>query len=285
MMARRETRPTVRPSAIAGSWYPGSQQELRRMLQGFFSQVPTRVLDGRLIGLIAPHAGYVYSGPTAAFAYRQLEGKTYDTVVVISPNHRAYWPADFVVSTATHYETPLGLVPVDRPFVEQLARQVDMGGAKGDSEHSLEIQLPFLQYMLPDFDLVPIMVNTNDPAAARRLGEALATVITGSTSSVLLVASTDLHHIPDYDEVVRRDNEVVTALASFDMVRIEKVLMRPDCSVCGRLAVLAVLQAARGLGADGVEILHQTNSGDVTGIRSPGQYTVGYMAAAVVASS
>lgn len=285
MIARRETKPTVRPSAIAGSWYPGSQQALRRMLQQFFAQVPERALGGRLVGLIAPHAGYAYSGPTAAHAYRQVEGKTYDTVAVLSPNHSAYWQADFVVSTATHYETPLGLVPVDQSFVEQLAGLVEMGGARSDNEHSLEIQLPFLQYMLKDFRLAPIMINTHSPAAARRLGDALATVIKAGESSVLLVASTDLHHIPDYDEVVRRDDEVVSALASFDMERIEKVLMRPECSVCGRLAVLAVLQASRCLGADRVEILHHTNSGDVTDSRSPGQYTVGYLAAAVVASS
>jgi len=285
MIARRETKASVRPSAIAGSWYPGSEQELRRTLQGFFAQVPKQALGGRLIGLIAPHAGYAYSGLTAAYAYRQLEGKAVDKVVVISPNHRAYWQADFVVSTATHYETPLGLVAVDKPFVDKLAGLVDMAGTKSDSEHSLEIQLPFLQYTLKDFSLVPIMVNTNDPAASRRLGDGLATVIKESASSVLLVASTDLHHIPNYDEVVRRDSEVVGALAGFDMARIEKVLMQPDCSVCGRLAVLAVLQAARGLGADGVEILHQTNSGDVTGSRVPGQYTVGYLAAAVMASS
>jgi len=102
--------------------------------------------------------------------------------------------------------------------------------------------------------------------------------------AVLLVASTDLHHIPNYDEVVRRDRAVVEALQSYDLERIEHVLTEPGCSVCGRMPLLALLEAALALGADRVQVLHQTNSGDVTGDRRSGQYTVGYLAAAVVAS-
>jgi len=284
MSTREQTKRVVRPSAIAGSWYPGTERALRQTLEGFFANVPEQQLEGELLGLIAPHAGYVYSGQTAAYAYKQLIGTTYDTVVIMSPNHRAFWPADFIVSTATHYETPLGLVPLDKPFIDRLAERVELYGVRRDDEHSLEIQLPFLQYTLGDFHLVPVMMNTDRPAAARRLGGALAELIKASTAPVLLVASTDLHHIPDYKEVVRRDRAVVEALVSYDMGRIEKVLTEPGCSVCGRMPVIALLEAARALGANRVQVLHQTNSGDVTGIRMPGQYTVGYLAAAVVAA-
>ena len=285
MRSRGQTERTVRPSAVAGSWYPGTEQPLRQMLEGFLANVPEQPLEGSLLGLIAPHAGYVYSGQTAAYAYKQLAGTDYDTIIIMSPNHRGSWGAGFLVSTATHYETPLGLVPLDKPFIGRLADRVELQGVRRDSEHSLEIQLPFLQHVLGDFRLVPVMTNTDCPAAARGLGRALAELAKETETSVLLVASTDLHHIPDYDEVVRRDRVVVDALASYDMERIERVLTKPGCSVCGRMPVIALLEAARALGADRVQVLHQTNSGDVTGIRTPGQYTVGYLAAAVVASN
>jgi AmmeMemoRadiSam system protein B len=129
------------------------------------------------------------------------------------------------------------------------------------------------------------MANTGSPAGAYALGKALAQTAELCASEVLLVASTDLHHIADYDTVVRKDREVVDALRSFDMTRIERVLMQPGCSVCGRIPMLSVLSAAKSLGSDRVRVLHQTNSGDVTGQRSPGQYTVGYLAAAAVDSS
>jgi len=284
MNAREQSERIVRPSVIAGSWYPGTEQALRETLESFFANVPEQQLEGELLGLVAPHAGYLYSGQTAAYAYKQLRGRTYDTVVVMSPNHHALWPADFIVSTATHYETPLGLVELDRAFIDRLAERVNLYGVRRDDEHSLEIQLPFLQYTLGDFRLVPIMMNTDRPAAARRLGGVLADLIKGGESSVLLVASTDLHHIPDYEEVVRRDQAVVEALVSYDMRRIERVLTEPGCSVCGRMPVIALLEAAYALGANRVQILYQTNSGEVTGIRTPGQYTVGYLAAAVIAA-
>jgi len=284
LRSRGQTERTVRPSAIAGSWYPGTEQALRQMLEGFLANVPEQPLEGSLLGLIAPHAGYVYSGQTAAYAYKQLAGTDYDTIIIMSPNHRASWGAGFLVSTATHYETPLGLVPLDKPFIGRLADRVELQGVRRDNEHSLEIQLPFLQHVLGDFRLVPVMINTDRTAAARGLGRALAELVKATEASVLVVASTDLHHIPDYDEVVRRDRVVVDALVSYDMERIEQVLTEPGCSVCGRMPVIALLEAARALGADCVQVLHQTNSGDVTGTRTPGQYTVGYLAAAVVAS-
>ena len=284
MDRRRQTERVVRPSAVAGTWYPGSERELRRTISGLLANSARPELRGRLLGLIAPHAGYAYSGPTAAQAYTQLAGKSCDTVLIMSPSHQAFWREDFVVAAATHYETPLGLVEVDEQFVDQLARRVGLGRVQRDDEHSLEIQLPFLQVVLGDFRLVPVMISTDDAASARRLGEVLGEMIQLHEGSTLLVASTDLHHIRDYDEVVRRDQAVVDALTGYDMQRIEAVLTERGCSVCGRMPVLAVLEAARALGADHVQVLHQTTSGDVTGDRRPGQYTVGYLAAAVVAS-
>ena len=280
----RQTERVVRPAAIAGTWYPGSEQELRRMISGLLADAPRLELSGRVLGLIAPHAGYAYSGPTAAIAYAQLAGESYDRVLVMSPSHRGLWRDDFVVAAATHYETPLGLVEMDEQFIGRLAQRVGLGRVQRDDEHSLEIQLPFLQVVLGSFRLVPVMISTDDGASARRLGEVLGDMIQSHEGSTLLVASSDLHHISEYSEVVRRDRMVVDALTSYDMQRIEAVLTDRGSSVCGRMPILAVLEAARALGADDIQVLHQTTSGDVTGDRRPGQYTVGYMAAAVIAS-
>ncbi len=274
---------TVRRSVIAGSWYPGSEKSLARAVDDYLAGVDQPPVAGELLGLISPHAGYVYSGQTAAYAYRQLQGRKVDTVVLMGPSHRA-WVGDYAVNVEDAYETPLGLVPLDQEFIAALAEQLPLRRIQHDAEHSLEIQLPFLQRQLANFRLVPIQIGADDPATAQRLAAALVNTIRQRSQEgrrFLLVASSDLHHIENYDEVVRRDRAVIEAIAAYDLEALTALLMSPRCSVCGRMPILTVLHAARALGADAVKVLHHTNSGDVTGQKWPGQYTVGYMAAAV----
>ena len=268
----------VRKSIIAGTWYPGQPEALQRTINDFLSNVEPQPIEGELMGLIAPHAGYSYSGQTAAYAYHQLEGVSYGVVAIVSPVHRMPL-GRFAITSAAAYETPLGLVKLDGELVGALEEKVRINRVDHDGEHSLEIQLPFLQVALGDFCLLPVMIGESSLEAGEELGLALAEVL--KEKKALMVASTDLHHIENYDEVVRRDKAVVDAIASFDMVRIKEALSPWDCSVCGRIPVYAMLTAARALGANKVRILHHTNSGDVTGFRAPGQYTVGYLAAAV----
>ena len=269
----------VRRSVIAGTWYPDRPEELQKTINGFLDNVEHQTATDALVGLIAPHAGYTYSGQVAAYAYKQLQHSApFDLIVIISPLHRIPF-GRFVVTSAAAYETPLGQVRLDDETVEALAEKVQIDRVDRDGEHSLEIQLPFLQVALGDFRLLPVMIGESSLEAGQELGIALAEVLRDKKS--LLVASTDLHHIPDYDKVVRRDKIVMDAIATFDIARIKEVLSPWDCSVCGRIPVYAMLTAARALGANRVKILHHTTSGDVTGDRRPGQYTVGYMAAAV----
>jgi len=275
---------SVRQSVIAGSWYPGTASGLTRTIDDYLGRVADEPLvPGQLIGLICPHAGYAYSGPTAAHAYHQLQGRKLDTVVLMGPSHRA-WVGDYAVSVEDAYETPLGLVPLDLDFIAALAGRAPLTRVRRDAEHSLEIQLPFLQRQLGDFFLVPIMMSADDPAVARRLAGALVETIKGRPGQTLLVASSDLHHIEQYDQVVRRDQQVVDAVAAYDLEALTSVLMDRHSTVCGRMPILTVLHAGRALGADKAQVLHHTNSGDVTGDRRPGQYTVGYMAAAILKS-
>jgi AmmeMemoRadiSam system protein B len=259
-------------------WYPASPDALRREVSEYIEHAPALDLVGDVVGLISPHAGYFFSGQTAAYAYRQVEGVSYDVVAIVSPMHRMPL-GRFAITSAAAYETPLGLVELDGELVSALEEKIEVNRVGHDGEHSLEIQLPFLQVALGDFRLLPVMIGESSFEAGEEMGTALAEVLRGKKS--LLVASTDLHHMENYDEVVRRDKVVVDTIASFDMVRIKEVLSPWDCSVCGRIPVYTMLTAARALGASEVRILHHTNSGDVTGNRVPGQYTVGYLAAAV----
>ncbi len=276
----------IRRSVIAGSWYPGTEKGLAHTVDGYLAGVDQPLIPGELLGLISPHAGYTYSGQTAAYAYRQLQGKILDTVVLMGPSHRA-WVGDYAVSAEDAYETPLGRVPLDQVFIADLEQRVPLQRVRRDSEHSLEIQLPFLQRQLGDFRLVPIMMSADSPDAASRLATALVETIRQRSEGderILLVASSDLHHIDNYDEVVRRDQQVVDAVATYDLATLSSLLMDRYCSVCGRMPILTALHAAKALGADAVKVLHHTNSGDVTGQRGPGQYTVGYMAAGIYKS-
>lgn len=274
---------STRQSVIAGSWYPGTEKNLARTVDDYLANVDQPLVAGELYGLICPHAGYAYSGQTAAYAYHQLQGRQVDTVVLMGPSHRA-WVGDYAASTEDAYETPLGRVPLDQAFVAELAERLPVRRIQRDAEHSLEIQLPFLQRQVGQFSLVPIMMSADNPAAAEQLAAALAEIVQRQSSQgkrTLLVASSDLHHIENYHEVVRRDQRVIRALAAYDLDRLVTLLMSPDSSVCGRVPILTVLYGAKTLGADAVDILHHTNSGDVTGTRAPGQYTVGYVAAVV----
>jgi AmmeMemoRadiSam system protein B len=284
MMASKPEK--IRHSVIAGTWYPGTERGLARTVDEYMSHVDQPPVPGKLLGLISPHAGYTYSGQTAAYAYHQLQGREVGTIVLMGPSHRA-WVGDYAVSGEDAYETPLGRVLLDRAFIADLEARIPLRRIERDAEHSLEIQLPFLQHQLGDFRLVPIMLSADDPAAAQRLATALAETIRqrpAGYGGTLLVASSDLHHIENYDEVVRRDQPVVEAIAAYDLQTLTRLLMAPGCSVCGRMPIQTVLHAAKNLGADAVRVLHHTNSGDVTGQRRAGQYTVGYMSAAIVRS-
>jgi AmmeMemoRadiSam system protein B len=277
----------VRRSVIAGSWYPGTEGQLRKTVQGYLDNVEKEELEGELIGLISPHAGYIYSGQVAAYAYKQLDGASlrqpfdraqdtaYDAVAVISPVHRMFVDR-FAATSAAAYETPLGLVEVDAELVEAIDKEIGLARVPQDNEHSLEIQLPFLQVVLGEFKLLPIMMGDQELSSCQKLGTALAKVLKGK--NVLLVASTDLSHFHNYDAAVRLDEVVLERVRAYDPEGLVKDLERRKCEACGGGPVIAVMLAAQELGANKAKVLKYMNSGDVTGDHSQ---VVGYMAAAL----
>ena len=266
----------VRQSVIAGAWYPGSPPQLTRMIDGFLDGVPPVDLPGDLVALIAPHAGYIYSGSVAAHAYALVRGRKYDLVAVVSPVHRIMM-GRFATNSADFYETPLGRVPVDRAAVDALHSEVGLQQVGQDNEHSLEIQLPFLQRVLADgFQLLPVMMGSQEWKDCATLGKGLAKVLKGRDA--LLVASTDLSHFHSQPKAQRLDQVVLDKVNAFDPDGLSRELASGSTEACGGGPVAAVLLAAKALGATGAKVLRYATSGDVTGDYSS---VVGYMAAAV----
>lgn len=276
----------LRPSALAGQWYPGDRERLASSVDAYIDAARLPELQGELVAVMTPHAGHRYSGPVAGYAFAAVRdsarhGSSPELVAVVSPMH---YPAYGHVLTSAHdgYSTPLGAIPLDQDALQALDAylQVEMGvgltPVRRDTEHSLEIELPFLQRALKDdFRLLPIMVRDASPRASRGLGRALAKVLGGYRS--LMVASTDLSHF--YHQEVARgfDEEMMRQVEAFDPLGVLQAEEEGKGFACGRGALAAVMWAAKELGANNARALHYATSGDVT---SDYTQVVGYGAAA-----
>jgi hypothetical protein len=274
----------IRPSPIAGTWYSGDPERLRRQVQGYLDAARLPELPGEVIAVIAPHAGHRYSGKTAGYAFAALRARasTPPLVAVVSPMHQPY-PGSVITTAHRAYATPLGKLWVDEEALAALDEEMAAGGLDlvrlpNDREHSLEIELPFLQVALAgEFKILPLMVRSQSPLVSLNLGKALAKVLKGR--GALLVASTDLSHF--YPEELARelDMEMLRRMRGFSPDELFNAERTGKGFACGVAAVAAVLWAARDLGADCVEILHHSTSADETGDRAS---VVGYGAAAVL---
>lgn len=276
----------IRPSALADRWYSGEASVLRETIEGYLDKVPPVTLPGRVLALVSPHAGYVYSGAIAAHAYAQVRDARFRRVILLGPLHDARAlgsPAGaFMIPAEDAYRTPLGDVPLDRAFIAELGQRVPLTPVRRDKEHALEIELPFLQVVLGSFSLVPIMLGEPlcYPGAQARVTALAAALADLSDDDTLFVASTDLSHLKNYAAVVRTDRRLAELLAAFEVAGLTAALAAEQVQACGETGLIAVLEAARLRGARGAKVLAQTTSGDVTGDRRPGVYTVGYLAAA-----
>jgi AmmeMemoRadiSam system protein B len=272
-----------RPSPIAGTWYEGKAESLEREIDNYLASAKLPELHGEVIAVIAPHAGHRYSGAVAGYAFATLRGRVPDLVAVISPMHHQY-PQPLITSSHDAYSTPLGVIPIDSAAIDELdaALQADLGlglsAISHDPEHSLEIELPFLQRALAsDFKLLPVMVRAQDPLISEGLGKALARVLRDKNHT--LVASTDLSHFYDQETAKKLDTEMLRQIESFSPEGVFDAERTGRGFACGHAAVAAVLWACKDLGADTVKLLHYATSGDVTGDYSG---VVGYGAAAIL---
>ncbi len=274
----------IRKAAVAGTFYPGNSVELIKELASMFSEVEKAPLAARPLALVAPHAGYPYSGKIAAKAYKLLEGEQYDTVVVISPSHTVFFKGCSVY-TGGGYQTPIALAETDDELattissINPLVYASNMGHATGASrgEHALEVQLPFLQVALGKFKLVAIVMGDQEEDSIWALGEVLASTLKGTNS--LIVASTDLSHFHQEKEARKLDHAVQTAIEGFDAEALIDTLSSGKGEACGGGPVAATLLAARRLGGSEVKFLDYGTSGATTGDFTE---VVGYLSAAVV---
>ncbi|MBI4532014.1 MAG: AmmeMemoRadiSam system protein B [Candidatus Latescibacteria bacterium] len=270
----------ARKPAVAGQFYPRDPVALDRDVRGMLERAPTLSIEGDVRALIAPHAGYIYSGSAAASAYKQVVRREFDAVVVIAPSHHEDFPG-VSVYRGDAYLTPLGSVPVAHDLIEQLVEQNDcihVMDAGHRYEHALEVQLPFLQVALGgSLSIVPIVMADRSQELCCRLGEAIAETAEGKI--LLIVASSDLYHGYSYDACVQSDTRTLAGIEAFNPEGFCGGLERGIYQACGGGPITAALIAAREMGANSVKILHSINSNDVTGER--GGYVVGYGAAVV----
>jgi MEMO1 family protein len=271
----------IREPAVSGTFYPANSAVLQRDIRGYLNNVPQIELDGTVAGIIAPHAGYVYSGQVAAHAYRTIVNASYDTVVVVAPSHRVYFRGVAVLKEGS-CRTPLGLIEID----EELAQAVSAAStliqpnlAAHAAEHSLEVQLPFLQVVLQRFRLLPLVMGIQDPATCRVLADAVFNASLKFKRNILIVGSTDLSHYHSDRNAVALDSIVVKRLQAFDEAGLMADVAQEKCEACGTGPMAVAMMVSKMMGATESRVLKYAHSGDVSGDRSA---VVGYVSAVLV---
>lgn len=262
--------PEIREPAVAGSWYPGDPNELAAVVDRFLAQV--QPVDGLPLGLIVPHAGYVYSGAVAAAGFKQLEGGQYDVAVIIAADHQPPLSNPISVWPEGGFETPLGVVQVDSELAIALIQadsRITANYAAHQGEHVIEIELPFLQRVCPDCRIVPILMGADDDDTVHALAGALLSVLPGRRAVV--IASSDLSHYPKREDALRVDGATLAAIETGEPARVRAAIadsMAAGISnlvtcACGEGPILVVMEVAQGLGADTITLLRYANSADV----------------------
>lgn len=259
----------IREPVVAGMFYPDRPETLTRDVKRYLENSKKEKVEGEVVALVSPHAGYMYSGQVAAYAYKLIEGKTYDTVVIVAPSHRALFKGASVYDRGA-FRTPLGVIPIDTELSKKMMekwKEIQFLPDAHAQEHSLEVQLPFLQVLLKSFKLIPIVM---EPYWRWEMCQSLAGAIADTVrgKNVLLVASTDLSHFHSYEKAVEMDRVVLNDIDRFDPDRLNRDLKDNRAEACGGGPVVTVMLAARALGANQGKALKYLNSGDVTGDRS-----------------
>jgi MEMO1 family protein len=264
----------IRKAVVAGSFYPKNKIELRNQLADYLSKVEIKHQKKNIKGLIVPHAGYAYSAQTAAFGFKQVEGKKYDTIVILAPSHRDPF-SGATIYPGDGYETPLGTCQINKELASKIVKSsqnISFSDFGHRAEHALEVELPFIQTVLPNSKIVPIVIGEYDWRMCHNIGTAIAKTLVGE--NVLLVASTDLYHGNSYSECKRQSNKTLKAMAAMNPKELCLGLLGKNYAACGGAPAVILQVAAKALGAHSAKIVAETNSNDVTG--QVGGYVVGY---------
>ena len=278
----------MRPTAVAGAFYPGDRSSLERVVRGFLDAAEAPALKGRAVAVMVPHAGYVYSGPVAAYSYKALQGRPVATAIVLGNSHRAYF-SGAALSPDTEWDCPLGAVEVDQRINRELLHKgnvfIESRGPHAE-EHSLEVQVPFIKTILPGAKIVPVLLADVTGADLEAIAEALAPIL--QRPDVVLIASSDMAHYPVYQAAERSDKAMLEAITTLDPQRLrqrDRELMGKGtanllCTLCGLDSVEVAIRAAKQAGVTEAKVLKYQNSGDTAGDKSR---CVGYGAVAFLA--
>ncbi len=251
-----------REAAVAGQFYSNNPGELRRTVESFVRK-PESMMEAKAV--VVPHAGYVYSGSVAGEVFSAV--RIPHRVILLGPNHSGRG-SSLALSPAGEWHMPLGAVKIDADMNRRLMEECP--GMKEDSsahhsEHSLEVQLPFLQVLQPDFSISAICVRTIDYAMLEELGHAMARTINSLQESVLLVASSDMSHYESAEDASRQDQFAIDQILALDPAGLYRVVVEKNISMCGFAPAAAVLIACRDLGASSGRLIRYTNSGVASG--------------------
>ena len=266
----------VRRPAVAGSWYPADPVALAREVDRYLAGAGDPPA-GDPIAIIAPHAGLMYSGPIAAYAYNPLRGRDIDVAVLVGPSHYVGFEGVAIYERGA-FETPFGPIPIAEHCADAIAmgsRQIQPHPTAHVREHSLEMQLPFLKRVLPDAEIVPLVMGHQRRETAYALGDAIAAAVKGRKA--VLIASTDLSHYQNAATAAKLDGKVMQQVLRFDADALMSLLETFPEHACGGGPTVAVMRAAKLLGATDARVLKYGDSGDVSGDKDA---VVGYLAAA-----
>lgn len=272
-----EDEQQIREPIAAGSFYPADPDKLSQQIKGFLADSKDFDLDD-IKALVSPHAGYIYSGHVAAISYRQVMGVAYDLVVVIAPSHSEYFE-HVSLYPGRYLRTPLGLIEVDKKNSAKLTesnKDIRFSNYGYRNEHSLEVQLPFIQTVLKDINIVPLVIGKQSDDILQSLGNTLGN--TFKDQNILIIASTDLSHYHPYEQAVNIDKKVAGYLNDYDIDGLKEDFLSEELEMCGGGPVISAMIASKIMGAGNSKVLEYKNSGDVTGDKSA---VVGYLSAAI----
>jgi len=250
----------MRAPAVSGQFYPRSKNDLNREISRCFESVPTG--ERPVLGAVVPHAGYIYSGNTAAYVYSVLPKA--DTFVLLGPNHTGYGSPISVSNEK--WSTPMGDVSPDLEFIKALPKRIiDTDESAHKYEHSIEVQLPFLQHRFSNFNIVPVCLGMQDEETAMEVGMELAEAARKVNKKIVIIASSDFSHYKR-DKVAREDDAYfISSILDMDIPGFYRKLYERNASVCGYGPIAAMLAASKALGAKKASLLKYSTSGDITG--------------------
>jgi AmmeMemoRadiSam system protein B len=267
----------IREPQVAGMFYPSDPKKLKKELDEYLSEIKTDDSIKNVAGIIAPHAGYQYSGKTAAYGYKTIQNKNFHNVIVISPSHREYFRGISIYS-GDAYKTPLGNIPINKELRENIITESSLvfSGNEGHKyEHALEVQLPFLQTVLSDFQLIPMVIGDQRKEFIYELADVLAKFTDDKT---LLIASSDLSHFYTKSHAQILDSRIVACINEFKYEQLQQDLEGKRCEACGGGGIVALLKALKMKNYSHSKVIAHTDSGDITGDNSE---VVGYLSAVV----